>query len=69
MNAPHTWLRVRGTHDAGRVGMVELFFDLVFVFAVTQLSHTLLEHMSPLGALQVGVLMGVILASMPKLPV
>lgn len=57
MNAPHTWLRVRGTHDAGRVGMVELFFDLVFVFAVTQLSHTLLEHMSPLGALQVGVLM------------
>jgi low temperature requirement protein LtrA len=26
----------------GRVGMVELFFDLVFVFAITQLSHTLL---------------------------
>ena len=31
--------------------MVELFFDLVFVFAVTQLSHGLLAHLSPLGAL------------------
>ncbi|RZA34281.1 MAG: hypothetical protein EOP92_16540 [Lysobacteraceae bacterium] len=31
--------------------MVELFFDLVFVFAVTQLSHGLLANLSPLGAL------------------
>jgi low temperature requirement protein LtrA len=30
---------------SGRVGMVELFFDLVFVFAVTQLSHTLLAEL------------------------
>lgn len=52
-----SWLRTRGTHDAGRVGMVELFFDLVFVFAVTQLSHTLLGQMTVLGALQVGVMM------------
>ena len=37
---------------SGRVGMVELFFDLVFVFAVTQLSHTLLEHLTLVGALQ-----------------
>lgn len=57
MTAPTSWLRVRGTHDAGRVGMVELFFDLVFVFAVTQLSHALLGRMTPLGALQVGVMM------------
>lgn len=27
-----------------RVGFVELFFDLVFVFAVTQLSHSLMAH-------------------------
>jgi low temperature requirement protein LtrA len=27
----------------------ELFFDLVFVFAVTQLSHTLLEDLTPGG--------------------
>ncbi len=32
--------------------MVELFFDLVFVFAITQLSHSLLAKLSALGALQ-----------------
>jgi low temperature requirement protein LtrA len=35
---------------------MELFFDLVYVFAVTQLSHTLLEHTSPRGALETAVL-------------
>lgn len=35
-----------------RVGYVELFFDLVFVFAITQLSHTLLEHFDATGAAQ-----------------
>src|SRR5690349_7504942 len=39
-----------------RVTFVELFFDLVFVFAVTQLSHTLLGHFTPLGLLQTGLL-------------
>lgn len=39
-----------------RVTNAELFFDLVFVFAITQLSHTLLHHFTPLGALQVTVL-------------
>lgn len=39
-----------------RVTNAELFFDLVFVFAVTQLSHALLHHFTPLGALQVTVL-------------
>ena len=37
-------LRDRNRAGSGRVGMVELFFDLVFVFAVTQLSHTLLAR-------------------------
>jgi len=45
-----TLLRSRDSH--ARVTFVELFFDLVFVFAVTQLSHTLLEHLSIVGALQ-----------------
>ena len=49
---PRSLLRTRGQRDSGRVSMVELFFDLVFVFAVTQLSHGLLAHLSPLGALQ-----------------
>lgn len=39
-----------------RVGEVELFYDLVFVFAITQLSHGLLEHLTPLGALRTGLL-------------
>ena len=54
-----------GTHQSpadrgmrhSRVTFVELFFDLVFVFAVTQLSHGLLEHLTPLGALQTALLM------------
>jgi low temperature requirement protein LtrA len=49
-------LRVRG-EDTGRVGMVELFFDLVFVFAVTQLSHTLLHDLTLAGLLRVSVLL------------
>jgi low temperature requirement protein LtrA len=39
-------LRDRSRAGSGRVGMVELFFDLVFVFAVTQLSHTLLHELT-----------------------
>ena len=35
---------------------MELFFDLVFVFAITQLSHRLLEHLTLLGALETLVL-------------
>ncbi|MGA9089165.1 MAG: low temperature requirement protein A, partial [Bradyrhizobium sp.] len=34
-----------------RVTYAELLFDLVFVFAVTQISHTLLGRFTPLGAL------------------
>ncbi|HTU64383.1 MAG TPA: low temperature requirement protein A [Steroidobacteraceae bacterium] len=48
-------LRSRASH--ARVTNVELFFDLVFVFAVTQLSHTLLQHLSLAGALQTGFLL------------
>jgi low temperature requirement protein LtrA len=39
-----------------RVTYAELFFDLVFVFAVTQISHTLLGRFTPLGAVQITVL-------------
>ncbi len=51
-----SWLRSRGRHDSGKVSMTELFFDLVFVFAVTQLSHTLLAHLGLTGFLQTSVL-------------
>jgi low temperature requirement protein LtrA len=39
-----------------RVTYAELFFDLVFVFAVTQISHTLLGRFSALGVLQTTML-------------
>jgi low temperature requirement protein LtrA len=48
-------LRSRDAH--ARVTFVELFFDLVFVFAVTQLSHTLVAHLSFGGALQTAFLL------------
>lgn len=47
---------MRSAHGHHRVTFVELFFDLVFVFAVTQLSHGLLAHFSLLGLLETGML-------------
>lgn len=43
---------LRSRETAARVSNEELFFDLVYVFFVTQLSHYLLEHLTLLGALQ-----------------
>ena len=48
-------LRTRDAHGA-HVAFVELFYDLVFVFAITQLSHLLLHHYSLLGAVETGLL-------------
>jgi len=50
-------LRVRKDDERSRVTFVELFFDLVIVFAVTQLSHRLLKHLTPFGAVQTVLLM------------
>ncbi|WP_300751736.1 low temperature requirement protein A, partial [Janthinobacterium sp.] len=57
MELTKSLLRKRGGHESGKVGMVELFFDLVFVFAVTQLSHGLLAHLSAMGWLQTAFLL------------
>ncbi len=43
---------LRDRRGEQRVGVLELFFDLVYVFAVTQLSHGLLEHLSWSSAVQ-----------------
>lgn len=48
--------RVIVPNQPSRVTNAELFFDLVFVFAVTQVSHTLLNHFTPLGAVEVTLL-------------
>lgn len=50
-------LRTRREHEHGKVTFVELFFDLVFVFAITQLSHLLLAHFTPMGAAETVLLL------------
>ena len=47
----HSLLREHGGGEA-EVSYLELFVDLVFVFAITQLSHYLVEHLSWLGLAQ-----------------
>lgn len=55
--SPVGLLRPRRDGEHARVEYVELFFDLVFVFAITQLSHTLLHHLTPAGAAETGFLL------------
>jgi low temperature requirement protein LtrA len=43
-----------------RVTTLELFFDLVFVFAITQLTSVLVGELSPLGMFRVLLLFGVL---------
>ncbi len=50
-------LRVRDGHSHARVTFVELFFDLVFVFAVTQTAHALLEDLTPLGLVHAALML------------
>jgi low temperature requirement protein LtrA len=53
----HTgYLRDDGGGDH-RVTPMELFFDLVYVFAITQLSHLLLDHLDGRGVSQTGLLL------------
>jgi low temperature requirement protein LtrA len=47
--------RVHGRHAP--VTHLELFFDLVFVFAITQVSHYLLAHLTLVGGLQAALLL------------
>jgi low temperature requirement protein LtrA len=65
MSSPHpakvkadkSLLRARSGREHSKVTFIELFFDLVFVFAVTQLSHLLMEQFTPAGAVQTLLLM------------
>lgn len=49
---PRTLLR----DTDSRVGFAELFYDLVFVFAITQISHLLLHHYALPGAVETGLI-------------
>ena len=51
---------LRQRAGATRVTNVELFFDLVYVFAVTQLSHHLLHRPTIVGAAQTAVLLAMV---------
>lgn len=51
----HPLLRHRDGHHA-RVTFEELFFDLVYVFAVTQLSHELLRNLTLTGVIETLIL-------------
>jgi low temperature requirement protein LtrA len=55
---PGNLLRPPGAR--ARVTNVELFFDLVYVFAVTQLSHYLVDHQSVEGVLQALLLLAMV---------
>jgi low temperature requirement protein LtrA len=59
--APRRASLMRARTGAQRVTNVELFFDLVFVFAVTQLSHFLLTSEASRGAGQTAFLAGLLL--------
>jgi low temperature requirement protein LtrA len=56
--APH--LRPRGDGAPQPITAVELFFDLVFVLAVTQLSHLVLSDLTVTGLLRAGFLLLVV---------
>ena len=55
--ATQSVLRQRQDGEHSRVTFFELFFDLVFVFAVTQLSHALAEHLDLEGAIRTVLLL------------
>ena len=48
----HRLFRDRSAHGHSIVTYIELFFDLVFVFAITQLSTRLLHNLTLIGALE-----------------
>ena len=54
---PRTARLLRDRSSVQRVTNIELFFDLVYVFAITQLSHYLLGHADLRGALRAGLLL------------
>lgn len=50
-----SWVKQQG-QEAGKATFPELFFDLVFVFALIQLSHALAKDFGPTAALEAGIL-------------
>jgi low temperature requirement protein LtrA len=61
-SSPATHVRHLRARDRGEqpITIVELFFDLVYVFAITQISHVLIDHLSVAGALRAAFLLLVV---------
>ncbi|MFG2053311.1 low temperature requirement protein A [Micromonospora sp. NPDC048930] len=57
MTAGHTRDLLRDSAEPQRATYVELFFDVILVFALTRLSHTLFTHLTWLGALHTVILL------------
>ena len=53
-------LRLRTSDESHRVTTFELFFDLVYVYAFTQVSHLMAEGHSALGVLQALIVLGLL---------
>ncbi|OLP56720.1 hypothetical protein BJF92_11605 [Rhizobium rhizosphaerae] len=51
------WLRERRAEDADKVDFPELFFDLVFVISILQVSHRLATHYDALGFVETLLIM------------
>lgn len=47
---------LRDRREGTEVSTLELFFDLVYVFAITQISHLLLDHLTWRGALEAAII-------------
>ena len=59
-SSPLAHLRARGEEGPQRTTTVELFFDLVYVFAITQLSHLILDDLTVGGVAQAAFLLVVV---------
>jgi low temperature requirement protein LtrA len=57
MSGDRGLLRLRQPDQRNKVTFAELLFDLVFAFAITQLSHFLIEHFSGVGAIEGALLL------------
>ena len=58
--ASRNYLRQRNAQGHAPVASIELFFDLVFVFAIIQLSHELRTHLSAIGFIHSLILFGAV---------
>ncbi|MEP7454546.1 low temperature requirement protein A [Phyllobacterium sp. SB3] len=60
LGAIRDYSRKKNAQDSAKVDFVELFFDLVFVFAITQISHLLLHDLTLKGLIESALLLAAV---------